>query len=288
MARAAETEEQRSKRHRQRTLFDAVARLYQATRPGYPAEIVESLAATAGIGPGSPVLEVGCGTGQLTGDLSRYAFDLTAIDIGPVMIAAARQQLADAAISFQACSFEDFAATDSSFDLIVSATAFHWVDPEVKFSKSARLLRPGGWLALLAIGERYDDPLNAALGRMWTARSEDKAWSARKPPADSRCHHRLRPVRPAPAPDAPAPHDRARRHCPRGGEHQGDHVELASRCPRGVHRGTAQPSWLASRGHAHLAHVANDGSGPVVAARVRTPANDEQLGRYRPQERLPY
>ncbi len=185
MARAAETEEQRSKRHRQRTLFDAVARLYQATRPGYPAEIVESLAATAGVGPGSPVLEVGCGTGQLTGDLSRYAFDLTAIDIGPVMIAAARQHLADAAISFQACSFEDFAATDSSFDLIVSATAFHWVDPEVKFSKSARLLRPGGWLALLAIGERYDDPLNAALGRMWTARSEDKAWSARRPPADT-------------------------------------------------------------------------------------------------------
>jgi SAM-dependent methyltransferase len=99
--------------------------------------------------------------------------------------AAARQHLADAAISFQACSFEDFAATDSSFDLIVSATAFHWVDPEVKFSKSARLLRPGGWLALLAIGERYDDPLSAALGRMWTARSEDKAWSARKPPADT-------------------------------------------------------------------------------------------------------
>jgi 2-polyprenyl-3-methyl-5-hydroxy-6-metoxy-1,4-benzoquinol methylase len=106
---------------------------------------------------------VGCGTGQLTGDLGRYGFDLTAIDIGPAMIAAARQHLGDAAISFQACSFEDFAAAGSSFDLIVSATAFHWVDPEVRFSKSARLLRPGGWLALLAIGERYDDPLNRGL-----------------------------------------------------------------------------------------------------------------------------
>jgi ubiquinone/menaquinone biosynthesis C-methylase UbiE len=182
---AAETEQQRSKRHRQRALFDGAARLYEATRPGYPAEIVESLAAIAGVGPGSAVLEVGCGTGQLTGDLARYRFGLTAIDIGPAMITAARRHLADATISFQACSFEDFAAADSSFDLIVSATAFHWIDPEVKFSKSARLLRPGGWLALLAIGERYDDPLNAALHRMWTARSEDKAWSVRKPPADA-------------------------------------------------------------------------------------------------------
>jgi ubiquinone/menaquinone biosynthesis C-methylase UbiE len=181
----AETEQQRSKRHRQRTLFDGVARLYQATRPGYPAEIVESLAATAGVGAGSAVLEVGCGTGQLTGDLARYGSDLTAIDIGPAMIAAARRRLAEAAVSFLACSFEDFAAAGSSFDLIVSATAFHWVDPEVKFSKSARLLRPGGWLALLAIAERYDDPLNAALRAMWAARGEEKAWFVWRPPADA-------------------------------------------------------------------------------------------------------
>jgi ubiquinone/menaquinone biosynthesis C-methylase UbiE len=140
----AETEEQRSKRRRQRTLFDGVAQLYDATRPGYPAEIVEFLAATAGAGTGSAMLEVGCGTGQLTRDLARLGFDLTAIDIGPAMVAMARRALADAPVSFRTCSFEDFAAADWSFDLIVSATAFHWIDPEVRFSKSARLLRPGG------------------------------------------------------------------------------------------------------------------------------------------------
>jgi ubiquinone/menaquinone biosynthesis C-methylase UbiE len=181
----AETEQQRAKRRRQRTLFDSVAKLYDDTRPGYPAELVEFLAATAGLGPGSSVLEVGCGTGQLTKDLAPYRFDLTAIDIGPAMIATARHDLADAAVSFQACSFEDFAAADSSFDLIVSATAFHWIDPEVRFRKSARLLRPGGWLALINTGEHYDDPLGTALRSMWIARSEDTAWSVRKPPDDA-------------------------------------------------------------------------------------------------------
>jgi SAM-dependent methyltransferase len=182
---AAETGQERSRRRRQRTLFDGAAQLYQATRPGYPAEIVEPLVATAGVGQGSAVLEVGCGTGQLTRDLAQYGFDLTAIDIGPAMIDAARRHVRHPAISFQVSSFEDFASADAALDLVVSATAFHWIDPEIKFSKSARLLRPGGWLALLAIGERYDDPLNAALHAMWAARNEDEAWSARKPPSNA-------------------------------------------------------------------------------------------------------
>ncbi len=102
------------------------------------------------------------------------------------MIAAARRRLSDPAISFQVATFEDFAAPEASFNLIASGTAFHWVDPEVRFRKSARLLRPGGWLALLATGERYDDPLGAALLGMWVARSDDGgAWVTQPRPTTS-------------------------------------------------------------------------------------------------------
>jgi ubiquinone/menaquinone biosynthesis C-methylase UbiE len=175
-----ETEHQRARRHRMRALFDRVAPLYEASRLGYPDGMVEFVMATAGVGAGSTILEVGCGTGQLTEALAGHGFNLTAIDIGPAMIAAARQRVADADLSFQVASFEDFAAAGSSFDLIVSGTAFHWVDPEVKFSKPARLLRPGGWLALLATRERYDDPFGTALTGMWAARSEDGGARARQ------------------------------------------------------------------------------------------------------------
>jgi SAM-dependent methyltransferase len=74
------------------------------------------------------------------------------------MIAAARRRLTGAEVSFQVTSFEDLDAADASFGLIISCAAFHWIDPEVAFhwidpevafSTSARLLRPGAWLALL-------------------------------------------------------------------------------------------------------------------------------------------
>jgi SAM-dependent methyltransferase len=163
-----ETQRERDMRRDQRILFDGVARLYQASRPGYPSQVVEFVVATAGLDAGSTVLEIGCGTGQLTELLAGYGFELTAIDIGPSMIAAAQRQLEGSAVSFHA----------SSFDLIIASAAFHWIDPEVRFVKSARLLRPGGWLALISTDERYDDPLGAALGGMWAARGDtDGAWA---------------------------------------------------------------------------------------------------------------
>jgi ubiquinone/menaquinone biosynthesis C-methylase UbiE len=178
---AAETEQERGRRRRQRTLFDSIAPLYEASRLGYPGDIVEFAVATAAVGAGSKVLEVGCGTGQLTESLACFGFRLTAIDIGPSMIVAARRRLHSPVLSFRVSSFEGFAAADASFDLIISATAFHWVDPEVRFRKPARLLRPGGWLALLETGEHYDDPFGAALLGMWAARSDDGGARLRGP-----------------------------------------------------------------------------------------------------------
>jgi ubiquinone/menaquinone biosynthesis C-methylase UbiE len=175
-----ETERDRDKRHFQRNLFDGIADLYEASRPGYPARVVEFVTATAGLGPGAAVLEIGCGTGQLTQRLARSGFRLTAIDIGPALIAAARRRVTGADVSFQVTPFEDLTAADGSFDLVISSAAFHWIDPEVAFSKSARLLRAGGWLALLGTEERYDEPLGAALRQLWiTHAATGGAWERR-------------------------------------------------------------------------------------------------------------
>lgn len=158
-------------------LFDGVAGRYDATRRGYPAEIVSTIFRTAALGPGAAVLEIGCGTGQFTQQLAGRALDVTAIDIGAAMVAAARRNVADPRVGFQVCSFEDFTGS-GPFDLIVSASAFHWIDPAIGLAKAARLLRPGGWLALLATGERYPEPLRTQLRDLWTKYShQNTAWA---------------------------------------------------------------------------------------------------------------
>lgn len=172
---AAESEEMRSRRRQQRSLFDGVAERYQDCRRGYPPQLVQFIADTAGLKPGSAVLEVGCGTGQLTGQLAAYGFAVTAIDIGASMIAVARRRFGRLPATFVVACFEGFDVPDASFDLIISATAFHWIDPEVKFTKPARLLKAEGWLALLATGERYSDPFGAVLREMWLAHSDGPA-----------------------------------------------------------------------------------------------------------------
>jgi len=171
----AETQEQRRVREQRRGLFDSVAELYEAARQGYPGEIVDAVVANAAVGPGDAVLEIGCGTGQLTRQLAGRGLGLTAIDIGPAMVGVARRNVADGTARFHVCSFEDFAGR-GPFGLIVSATAFHWVDPEVGLAKAARLLRPGGWLALLTTGERYPEPLGSRLRELWMRYSRQSSW----------------------------------------------------------------------------------------------------------------
>ena len=48
-----------------------------------------------------------------------------------------------------ASPFEDWPLEEETFELVVSATAFHWVDPAIRYRKSAQALRPAGSLALL-------------------------------------------------------------------------------------------------------------------------------------------
>jgi SAM-dependent methyltransferase len=102
------------------------------------------------------------------------------------MIDVARERTGTGArgVSFRAVPFEELDAAPGTFGLVIAAAAFHWIDPDVRFAKAARLLRPGGWLALAGYAERYDEPLGSALDAMWLARADGAgAWVTR--PADS-------------------------------------------------------------------------------------------------------
>jgi ubiquinone/menaquinone biosynthesis C-methylase UbiE len=140
-------------------VFDAVAKEYDAVRRGYPESLVDACMSHGGLHPGSQVVEVGCGTGKLTELLAARDLAVTAIEPGPSMAAAARRRLGDLGdrVRFQISTFEEARLSESAYDALFSATAFHWPDPGVSWAKAASVLRPGGLLALLAHVAVHDE-----------------------------------------------------------------------------------------------------------------------------------
>ena len=131
-------------------VFDEVAAEYDRHRPTYPDELVNQACHVAGIGSGDHVLEVGCGSGQLTRGLLARGLHVTAVEPGKSLLALARQNLEGAGeVEFVNAQFEDALLPREQFQAVFSASAFHWVDPEVSWQKAADVLVPGGTLALV-------------------------------------------------------------------------------------------------------------------------------------------
>lgn len=139
-----------SRRARLSRTFDEDAELYDRARPGYPPRLYDDLAELAGTVPGSRVLEVGCGTGQVTMPLAARGCRITAVEAGAQMAAVARRNLIEyPAVEVVTTRFEDWPLPDEPYDAVVSATAFHWIDPAVRVPKAADALRRAGALAVV-------------------------------------------------------------------------------------------------------------------------------------------
>lgn len=153
--------------------FDEVAADYDRHRPSYPDELVDHACRVAGIGSGDLVLEVGCGTGQLTRSLAARGLHVVALDRGKRLISLAERNLAGRGqIEFVNARFEEAQLSPGEFRAVFSAAAFQWIDPSVSWEKAARLLAPGGALALLQYcglpaqpGVDDQEALLSALGR---------------------------------------------------------------------------------------------------------------------------
>src|SRR6266496_5556011 len=131
-------------------VFDEIAAEYDRHRPAYPDELIDQACRVAGIGSGDRVLEVGCGSGQLTRSLAGRGLRVTALEPGTNLISLARKNLEGAAqVELVNAQFEDAQLPRERFRAVFSASAFHWVDPEASWQRAADVLVPGGTLALV-------------------------------------------------------------------------------------------------------------------------------------------
>ncbi len=131
--------------------FDAAAEDYDVLRPGYPRELIRGIVDSCASRPDPRVLEIGCGTGQASLDFARRGMRMTCLEPGRRLAAIARRRLsAFPEVQVLESSFEEYQALAETFDMILAATSFHWVDPRLRWAKAALLLRVHGILALLS------------------------------------------------------------------------------------------------------------------------------------------
>ncbi|MFZ1154163.1 MAG: class I SAM-dependent methyltransferase, partial [Solirubrobacteraceae bacterium] len=130
--------------------FNEIAVEYDRNRPTYPDALVDQACEVAGIRDGDRVLEIGCGTGQLTRSLLVRGLRVTALEPGDQLIRVARENLKDAGdVEFIHARLEDMQLPRDSYEAVFSASAIHWVDPDLSWRKIADALTPGGTLALI-------------------------------------------------------------------------------------------------------------------------------------------
>ncbi len=134
-----------------RTSFDQVADDYNAVRPKYPPSLIEDIVSLAAIPDDGLILEIGCGTGQATIHFAQRGYQMTCLEIGPAMANLAVQNCRlYPNVHIQNIAFEDWPARPDVFDLVISATAFHWIPPEIGYPKAAHVLKDSGALAIFA------------------------------------------------------------------------------------------------------------------------------------------
>ena len=131
--------------------FNTVADTYEKIRPGYPAELYQSLFSFAPLDASGCALEIGIGGGQATTPVLRSGCTLTAVEYGDQLAQLCRKKF----ISYPRFSvitgkFEDVKLPDDTFDLVYSASAFHWVPEEIGYPKVFRILKSGGAFARFA------------------------------------------------------------------------------------------------------------------------------------------
>lgn len=146
-----------TERERLRATFDGAAADYQEARPGYPDALYMELLALTGVRPETDALcEVGAASGKATLPLAERGFAITCVELGTALAAEARRNLAAfERVSVVNAPFETWEpASGESFGLVFAATAWHWINPAVKYAKAASLLRPGCSTRLACRGPR--------------------------------------------------------------------------------------------------------------------------------------
>ena len=146
--------------------------MYDKWRPAYVPELYEDIFAYKSIDKASHVLEIGIGTGQATLPFLNTGCHLTAVELGDRLAKIAGEKFHEyPEFKIAVMPFQDYRCADNTFDLIYSASAFHWIPEQTGYGKVYKMLKPGGVFARFACHPWFDtngqEELAAAIYRVY-------------------------------------------------------------------------------------------------------------------------
>lgn len=137
----------------QSNFYNGIAPLYAQYRPHYPAELIEKISSHFDLKDANGrLLDIGCGTGELSIPLSEYFSEVVAIDLDADMINVLNAKCGisqNTKIQARAVSAENFEAPSGSFKLTTFGTSFHWVDKQRVTKKVHNFLAHKGGIAII-------------------------------------------------------------------------------------------------------------------------------------------
>ena len=168
--------------------FDTAASLYDKMRPGYVDGIYRAIFDYVHIGEDSKVVEVGSGSGQATEPVLRTGCSLTAVEYGENFSGMLKEKFkAYERFNVITGKFEDAELEENTYDLVFSATAFHWVPEETGYPKVFSILKSGGAFARFAnrpqnskdvpeLAREIDDIYNSYYNKHYGVKSGARTW----------------------------------------------------------------------------------------------------------------
>ena len=144
--------------------FRRQAETYGRFRRDYSATLYDTIEAHAGRSAGRVAIDLGCGTGFVTGSLGRRGWRVVGVDFSAPMLAAARA--ASPAAMLVRGRAEALPVSTRRAALVTIGTAFHWMAPAPTVAEIARVLEPGGWCAIFWRLSVRDSPPMKVVGEM--------------------------------------------------------------------------------------------------------------------------
>lgn len=133
-----------------RNWYSSVADIYYNARAPYPKQFIERSITLAQLSADASILEVGCGPGNATVAFAQFGFSMLCVEPNPDFCRLAQHNCAQYPnVTICNTSFEEWSVEAKQFNAVLSANAFHWMSPEVRYAKAAEALRDNGFLILL-------------------------------------------------------------------------------------------------------------------------------------------